>query len=711
MKSRHLAAATASLLAFASLLAAAQRPSFSGEETVVAVEIPVQVLVDGKPVTGLTKENFEVLDGRKSSAIVDFESVDLTMARSTRGKPAAIDSDVPAAGRRHFLMLFDLTNSDPVAVTKARAAASRMVASTLHPTDLVGVATWSYTNGPRLILGFTTDRKQVEVAIETLGVTDVRNRAADPLGLQLAALERQGTGVSSATEAKGMGAQKDEIFLENLKQFAATERASKRQVNKAEVASFTSGGATLAQLMNAVVGRKNVVLFSQGFDASLVTGTTDAAAMAETARAVESGETWNVNSEERFGSTQTANQLEGMLTAFRRSDCQIQAVNIGGLSAGGEAGDAPRASGRDTLATLASDTGGRLYENFNDLGQAMNAMLTATSVTYVLTIQPQDLKADGKFHNLKVKLVNGPSGAKLVHRLGYYAPQPFENRAAVEQQLDSAQLLVAGTPGGELTAGVTAAAFRGEGDRMHVPVVLEVDGSSLLGAAQGGALPLSVYSYAFDDAGTIVDFVTQTLTLDVNKVGEKLRQERFKFVGDLRLSAGHYELRTLVRAGAAGAYWLGETPLDVPAFAPGALDAVTPLVPAPMTAGVVVRSAASAEKTKGLSFPFVMGADFYLPSGMPSVRHGGEVKACLNVYGLDDSEVTVRGELVDAAGRAVPDAAVKIVSRAASDQSGLQRLELSVQPGSAHAGEYTLRLSVEQSGRSSSTSSALSVGS
>ena len=35
MKSRHLAAATASLLAFASLLAAAQRPSFSGEETVV----------------------------------------------------------------------------------------------------------------------------------------------------------------------------------------------------------------------------------------------------------------------------------------------------------------------------------------------------------------------------------------------------------------------------------------------------------------------------------------------------------------------------------------------------------------------------------------------------------------------------------------------------------------------------------------------------
>jgi len=130
-----------------------------------------------------------------------------------------------------------------------------------------------------------------------------------------------------------------------------------------------------------------------------------------------------------------------------------------------------------------------------------------------------------------------------------------------------------------------------------------------------------------------------------------------------------------------------------------------------MTSGVVVRSTESAEKTKGLAFPFVMGSDFYLPSGMPTVRHGGAVKACLNVYGLDNSDVTVRAELIDADGRAVPDAAVDVVSRAAADQPGLQRLELSVKPGSAHAGDYTLKLSVEQSGRSSSTSSALSVGS
>jgi VWFA-related protein len=711
MKTGQLTVASAAAFALAVVthLAAAPPPSFSGEETVVAVEIPVQVLVDGQPVTGLTKESFEVLEGRKKRPILGFEAVDLRMAETSRGKAVpAIDAEVPAAGRRHFLLLFDLTNSDPIAVARSRTAAEGLVAKDLHPTDLVGVATWSYTHGPRLILGFTSDRKQVDLAIETLGVTDVRNRSADPLGIQLAELTDSSFSSPPTSDAR---AAKEEAFLENLRQFAANERASARQVARSEVASFTSGASTMAQLMKAVSGRKYVVLLSQGFDSSLVSGSTDEAAQAEMSRAAESGEHWDINSDERFGNTRTANQLEGMLAEFRRADCSIQAVNIGTMATGASAGGTTRASGRDTLATLAKDTGGNLIENFNDLGQAMGKMLTATSVTYVLTIQPDDLKLDGKFHELKVKLVNGPSGARLVHRPGYFAPQPFESRAAIEKQLDSAQLLVAGTPGGDLTAGVAAAAFRGEGDRMLVPVVVEIDGSMLVAVAKSEPLALAIYSYAFDDAGTIVDRVSQNLALDMKQVGDRLKREPLKFVGALRLPAGHYALRTLVRAGTAGAYWLGDSSLDVPAFTPGTLDAVAPLVPTPMTSGVVVRSAEFEEKSKGLAFPFVMGADFYLPAGMPTVRPGGEVKACLNVYGLDNSEVSVKGELVDAEGRAVPDARVAVVSRVASDQPGLQRLELAVKPGSAEAGDYSLRVTVEQTGRSASSSASVRVGS
>jgi hypothetical protein len=341
----------------------------------------------------------------------------------------------------------------------------------------------------------------------------------------------------------------------------------------------------------------------------------------------------------------------------------------------------------------------------------MDRMLESTSITYVLTIQPQDLKNDGKFHEIKVRLKDAPSGAKLVHRPGYYAPKPYSAKAGKEQQLDTAQLIVSGEPGGDLVAGVAAAAFRGEGDRMHVPVVVEVEGALLAMAKKGDALPVAVYIYAFDEAGSVGDFVAQNLQLDMKQVGARLAKEPLKFVGDLRLRPGRYTLRTLVRAGDGGTYWLGRTPLEVPAFDAGALTAVTPLFPAPMTSGLVIRAASSPEKTQGLAFPFMVGTEVYLPKGLPTAKKGAEFKACLNVYGLDSSDVAVHGELVDADGRAVSGAEVKVVGRTASDQPGLQRLELAVEPGAAGAGDYSLRITVEQTGRKATSSSTVRVSS
>src|SRR5689334_11688273 len=83
-----------------------------GESTsVVAVEVPVQVTVDGQPVRGLKEQNFELYDGRTKQQITGFEVVDLKVNGAE-----ATSADVPIAGRRHFLMLFDLANSEPSAI-------------------------------------------------------------------------------------------------------------------------------------------------------------------------------------------------------------------------------------------------------------------------------------------------------------------------------------------------------------------------------------------------------------------------------------------------------------------------------------------------------------------------------------------------------------------------------------------------------------------
>jgi VWFA-related protein len=688
----------------------AQATRFGAEETVVAVEIPVQVLVDGQPVQGLDRSNFEVFEGRRAQPIVDFEVVDLSLAQTERGRLVALAPDVSPAGRRHFLLLFDLGNSDPSAMLRAREAASAMVLDALHPSDLVAVATWSYSQGPKLLLGFTPDRRQVDAAIASLGLVDMRNRMPDPLALVFSEAGLRSTSVTPpATGPAGDRFQNfAAIDLENLRDFAANERASAQQVKGSEIAAFTNAFTAMAQLMANVRGRKHVVLFSQGFDSEMLTGTADQAVTDQAGQSVIFGEIWNVDTQQLYGDTKLVNQLERMLVAFRRADCSIQAVDIGTLEVGADVGTIRRRSGRDTMLTMARDTGGQLFENFNDLGEAMGKMLESTSITYVLTIQPRNLKLDGKYHELRVRLKDGPSRARLVHRPGYYAPKPFAQTAALERQVTTAQLLVSGQPGGDLAAGVVAAPFRGPGGRMHVPLVIEVEGASLAGARSGNAIPCSVYAYVFDETGTVVDFVAQSLALDYTQIGQRLRRESLKFVGDLILDPGRYTLRTLVRAGDEGFYWLGHTTLEVPDATSGELAIGPPLRLEPMTTGVVVRSSTSAAKTQGLAFPFAVEQEFFLPDALPAVARGGEMRTFLSAFGLAPGDLEVSGFLVAADGQPVAGSEARLVRRfLAAD--GSPRLEVAVRAGSAAPGDYTLRVEVLQEGKRAASSAALRV--
>ena len=56
----------------------------------------------------------------------------------------------------------------------------------LHASDLAAVATYSVDRGPRLVLGFTTDRQQLKWAVATLGSATQTERVSDPLSLSLA---------------------------------------------------------------------------------------------------------------------------------------------------------------------------------------------------------------------------------------------------------------------------------------------------------------------------------------------------------------------------------------------------------------------------------------------------------------------------------------------------------------------------------------------
>lgn len=688
-----LAAACLGLAALLPAVAQQGQQAFTEATDVLVVEIPVQVIRDGEPVRGLTAADFEVFDGRKKQEIVGFEVLDLA-SPAAQSNPTS----VPSAARRHFLMMFDLTFSEPKSILKAREAAKDVVDS-LHPSDLVAVATYS-RQGPQLILGFTPDRQQIATAVETLGAPKTVERSPDPLQLMIVQSERVSQVIGDRMPSEGRTA-----VEEQLQQYLDEVNADNRQANRTDqsrqITALTRSFADLAKLMGTVEGRKYVVYLSEGFDSSILTGTTDDSQRQQMNAAAQSGEIWEVKSEDMFGDTKSTNEVEKMLEEFRRSDCVIQAVDIGGLRAGAD--QAPRrGGGKDSLFQMAKSTGGELYENFNDLSAAMDQMLKRTGVTYVLAIQPDAVKSDGTYRKLKVELKNGGRGTRVVHRPGYYAPKPFTQQSPLEKLLSTANLVTSGEESGTVATSVLAAPFKVAGEKAYVPVLIEVDGQSLSAKMTGTTLPAEIYIYAMDQTGAVHDFVTQTVGLDLAKAGPALKQSGLKFFGHVDLLPGEYSLRVLVRNGVTGASSLRVVDLTVPSFAQGGPVLLPAFFPEPAGRWLMIRETQK-PGAPNVPYPFMMKDQPYIPASKPALGSGQEAAVSLVGYNLAQGDLTAEGKVLTLDGKEVGNGQIKVLSREGGGANP-DRVAATFKAPSLQPGEYVLRVTLKDSAGKAETS-------
>lgn len=669
---------------------------FAETTDVVVVEVPVQVLAkDGTPVRGLTAADFEVYEGRKKLPVTGFEVLDLEVAPADMAV-----ADMPTAARRHFLMLFDLSFAEPKSIIKARQAAADVV-DALHPTDLVAVATYAQSTGPQLVLGFTPDRRQAKLALETLGLPELVDRTPDPLRMVMTEMREQveSKGASAGTEKRF---NPEEAVLEHLEGLYRESDRANQVVMQNKVKALTRSFADLARLMAGIQGRKHVVYLSEGFDSTILSGTVEDTEQGDMAAAAASGEIWNVDSEKRFGSTSAMNDVEQMLESFRRSDCAIQAVDIGGLRDSGDVqGSRPR--GKDALIQMARGTGGEIYENFNDLSTAMDKMLQKTSVTYVLAVQPENVKFDGAYHKLRVELKNGKNG-RVVHRPGYYGPKPAAQQNPMERLFATASQVMGGEDSGPIATAAMAAPFYLAGSTTaYVPVVIEVDGRGLLAGKQGATLPAEVFIYAMDQNGSVQDFLTQTLGLDLSKVQGALQQSGMKFFGHLDLPPGRYSLRVLVRNGTTGAYGLRVLPLEVPAFANAEPVLLPPFFPEPAGKWLMVREQPRGQQ-KEVPYPFMLKDQPYIPASIPVLGPGQEAQVSLVGYNLGAGDVQVRTQVVGADGKEVAPGELKVLGREREVTGGPQRMVATFKPPNLQPGEYTLRVTLSTGGEPETSS-------
>jgi VWFA-related protein len=671
--------------------AATAPPRFSGERTdVVAVEIPLQVVRDGQPVRGLTRADFAIYDGKKKQEITGFEVIDLAAAPAAATAAAIPLQTLSPAARRHFLILFDLANSEPKSILQARAAVQKVV-DRLYPSDVVAVATHAPSTGPKILLGFTSDRKQIAAAIETLGRPELVKRSGDPLNLILEFQYGSGAApyeISEPAERGGSTAKSAlQQFLSDTRDNIRRNQADDRRYETQRLTDYTRALSDLAKLLASIEGRKYVVLLSEGFDSSLLLGSTNEAERAEQQTSAEKGEIWNVDSDIRFGSSKSANDLEGMLETLRRADCVVQAVDIGGLREGGEGFKRP--NGQDGLFAMADQTGGELFRNFNDLGEAMGKMLERTSVTYVLSFQPTILR-DGAYHKVRVELTSPKRGTRLSHRAGYFAPEPFDPKNVAAHLLDAAELITNGREGGALASSVVAVPFPGLGEKAFVPVVVEVDGASLLAGTESGPLPTEIYAYALAPDGSIGDFFGQTLGLDLAKVKDKLRENGLKYYGHLELPPGEWSLRVLVRNGRTGDSRLSVWPLTVPRFDPATPALLRPVFLETPASWLMVR-----EKPRGDQpdepYPFVVQKQMFLPVPRPILTAEQTTSLSLVAFYLAAGEIGATGRVTDAAGKSVAGGEIHLLGHEAQG-NGRETILVSFKPAGLGPGEYRLNL-------------------
>lgn len=688
---RRLGGITLAALLGAASAFAQPVPKLSETVNVHLVEVPVTALDRaGNPIRGLTKENFELFDAGKRRDITTFDTVDFTS-----GNGAKAISPLNPYARRGFLLLFDLSFSSPLSRQKAQDAAALFVARDLDRRDLAAVATVDIEHGFRLLTAFTTDRTLLGQAVAN-PQTFV---TADPL--QIASSEairvNDTPGMLPSTNAHDVDA------AQQMADWGKLQTRMNDTYNRTRIERQLTMLGGIARALRNIPGRKQVVLFSEGFDAQLVSGRENRIGTANDDQMQEMEETtagnyWRVDFDKRFGSSTSQSLLQQMAKYFRGSDVVLHAVDIRGVRVQNDLQSGTALNSNEGLYLLSHATGGEVFKNSNDLSGDLDKLLHQQEVVYVLGFNAPSTQP-GRYHDLRVTLKNVPSGSHASSRAGYYESG---NENALERTLTNAEVVLNDIPQDDIKIATLAAAFPSKSNS-QVPVIVEINGRDLQREAKNDVVNLELFVYAFDEDGVVRDRIFERMKIDTKKTAAQLERTGIKYYGTLLLPTGKYAIKSLVRIPATEHKGFARNDLVVP----GAGDVVLlpPLFIEKPGEWVMVRGV-SHDPDGG--YPFVINGEPFIPSAAPTVRNGEAREFALFVANAQASEVTWDAAVTEAGATRVAPTLVrelqggdtaKLLFRYAPQNlaAGIAQLDVSVRrKGSPDARSVTTRLHVTQ---------------
>lgn len=229
-------------------------------------------------------------------------------------------------------------------------------------------------------------------------------------------------------------------------------------------------------------------------------------------------------------------------------------------------------SSRETLASLAQDTGGRTFYDTNDFGDAFQEIQSENSSYYMLGYSPTNARSDGRFRKIRVEVTR--PGVKVQARPGYYAPKNFRQFTRDDKEAQLQQAINLDEPFLDLPFVVDASYFQRPDNTYYVVLAAKIPGSAvqLLKKSNTHETEFDFIWRVTDPSGKPVGALRDTLPVKVSGESyDMLLAGNFLYEGNLVLPPGKFQLKVLVRENQSGKMGTFEEPLNLPPISTGGL--------------------------------------------------------------------------------------------------------------------------------------------
>ena len=387
------------------------RPADVYDDRIVVRETTVYVRVRSRrgPLTGLEQQRFTATIGNTQLPIVDFQELKTKPSRKRR-TPDPPQEEEPLLGR-NLLVVFDARFTPRPFLIEAVRSVRRSL-DDLGSEDRMAVALW--TDRARLILPYSNDPTQLEAAFIYLAATfDADTKEAAQAAQLLDALSdepvtqlRLGLRAELTRRTPSVADSIDFSFVNRFGTFDPAESLQGSVLAESNELSgllsvSNSALADLARALSDVSGPRHALLFGRGVPGfqNLIQGRAawDAGTISSITRSFNEltyrlrGNGWVVDTVDVTG-------VGGRSTSVSMADSSPRSFNSETIASqprwverGGLAGN-----DSDSLFLIAEQTGGRMYDNLNNLRDALRQSLDASSHAYRLVVRiPDTVRLEG----------------------------------------------------------------------------------------------------------------------------------------------------------------------------------------------------------------------------------------------------------------------------------------------------------------------------